>query len=57
MQNGECDAWGILGDEGKAKVKRNERNRGVGLKEAKDDSVFSWLEAFQQSSGKRREGD
>lgn len=34
-----------------------ERERGVGLKEAKDDSVFSWLEAFQQSSGKRREGD
>lgn len=49
---------GYLGMRERQRWRRmKERERGVGLKEAKDDSVFSWLETFQQSSGKRREGD
>lgn len=49
---------GYLGMRERQRWRRmKERERGVGLKEAKDDSVFSWLEAFQPSSGKRREGD
>lgn len=36
MQNGECDAWGILGGEGKAKVKKNERKRERGWSEGSE---------------------